>query len=83
MVTQGCFDDVKMWISGGKSSGVFSVPTAGFVRVLADEIGTVEEDGELSVAGVRVFVSGVHTDSAGAITHISYTKTRPVSGELL
>jgi len=79
-------DNSTQGIIDGESSVdqgiVFNVAAAMSVRVLADEIGTVEEDGELSVDGSRVFVSGVKTDAAGAITRISYTETRPVPSEL-
>ena len=26
-ITHGCFDDVKMWMSGGNTSGLSNVPT--------------------------------------------------------
>jgi hypothetical protein len=57
------------------------VPVSGHVRVLIDEIGDVQEDGEITVDGKRVFISSTDPDVAGAIMRIDYTESRSVPEE--
>ena len=59
------------------------VPVSGYVRVLIDEIGDVQEDGEITIDGKRVFISGIDPDVAGAIMRIDYTESRPVPQEFV
>jgi hypothetical protein len=56
-------------------------PVSGHVRILTGSIGTLSEDGEITVDGKRVFITGIDTDVAGAITRIDYTESRPVPEE--
>jgi len=58
------------------------VVMSGTVRVIADNIGTVDEDGVITVDGKRVFVTGVQLDAAGAITVITFTESRPIPEEM-
>jgi len=60
-----------------------SAPKTGTVRVLADNIGTVAEDGTVSVDGTRVFVQRVGTDAAGAVTTIEFSDSQPVPDDML
>lgn len=59
-----------------------NAPQAGSVRLLTDEIGTLTEDGSLTVDGTRVFITAIRPDAAGAVTVIEYTASQPVPPEL-
>jgi hypothetical protein len=72
--------DVNSEVDFGRE---MDVPVAGHVRVLADSIGDVQEDGEITVDGKRVFISGIKTDTAGAIMRIDYTESRSVPQEFV
>ncbi len=54
----------------------------GLVVVLADSIGVVDVDGEISVGGKRVWVSSVDSDAANATVAISYSESQPVPESL-
>ena len=72
--TQG-IPDSSSEVTQGQS---FGAAVIGKVRVLTDSIGTVEEDGEISVNGKRVYVDKVHPDGAGAVTTIDYRESRRI-----
>lgn len=55
----------------------------GYVKVKFDEIGDVEPDNEVTVDGVRVFVTTTALDAAGALLRIDFTSSQPISEELL
>ena len=55
----------------------------GVVVCLVDSIGTIDIDGEISVGGSRVFVTGVDKDAANATVSISYTESQPIPEELM
>jgi hypothetical protein len=50
----------------------------GFVKVKADDIGTITADAEVTVAGKRIFVTKVETDPSGALTRIDFHESQPV-----
>ena len=54
---------------------------SGQVRILAGSIGTLAEDGEITVDGKRVFIRAIDPDCAGAITRIDYPESREVPEE--
>jgi hypothetical protein len=58
-------------------------PVSGHVRILTGSIGELAEDGEITVDGKRVYITGIDTDVAGAITRIDYTESRAVPEEYM
>lgn len=56
---------------------------SGQVRVLSDDVGTVDIDGIITVDGVRVFVTAVNPDAANAIVTIQFSQSQPVPEEML
>ena len=55
----------------------------GVVTVISDNIGTLEFAGEISVDGVRVWVSDINPDVAKGLTRIEYTESQPVPESML
>jgi len=53
--------------------------TAGKVRVLASEIGSLAGVLEVTVAGTKAFISNHYTDGCGVVTTIDYSLQKPLT----